>query len=109
MTEQEAIQASKKHWEENKAIVLADVKYKKATEWPIYAPDCALCEFVIAKVKMNTMDTWDYCTLCPFRCFPEWGNVLRLVESFTNGVAISQTEWESACQALIDKLDLLLE
>jgi len=96
MTEQDAIRASRDHWVENKAGSVASAK--------IGSSYCALCTLY------NQSYTLLACPECPLfirksnlGCCKEWRHCYRIHNNAT------RKKWETACQALIDKLDSLLE
>jgi len=80
---------------ENKAIVLDEWEGETL---PIWGEDCPLCDKYCHPEE-------DKCGNCPLKergtaCCKEW-------LSCSNSV-FSQEAWETACQALIDKLESLL-
>lgn len=110
MTEQDAIRDSIRHWQENKAIVLANVTYEKETDWPIFGKDCALCQLAKARLlKERPSDKGTYCHFCSAECWDMWREVLNLVSLIIKGEDVPQADWERVCDAMIAKLKSLLE
>lgn len=101
MTEQEAIQASIEHWKENKAGI---IKYAD-----VGADSCALCD------KYMTISGRD-CP-CPLAepsnsqcCCKEWRACHdALTDIRTRHIRVTRKRWERVCDAMIDRLESLLE
>lgn len=108
MTEQEATRASRDHWEHNKSLNLKD----DFADIHIGGGACALCIWANTEKIKDDFTRFTKCNYCLLwgkvymECCPEYMVCARL---YNMPGGITQSEWEDACQALIDRLDSLLE
>ena len=106
MNKKQAIRDSIKHWQENKAIVLCH----SMNAIPMGHNDCALCIWAGTKTKRALR--CDVCPLCDFTaicCCHEYMECDNIADTFEDMEDFTQDVWEAACQAMIDKLESLLE